>query len=73
MEEVKIIKKPTYDDKQKARIYKWRSTHKEQHNKYLNEWGIKNYHNHAEEYRKKRVDRYYYQKECKRFRDIDLF
>ena len=61
-----------YDEKQKQRIYKWRIENKEQFNKYLGEWGAKNYQNHAEKYKKERMDRYYFQKECKRFRNILL-
>jgi hypothetical protein len=57
----------TTDYKQiKSSIYKWRANNKEEYNKYM----LEVYYRNAEEFRRNRMKRYYYQKEVKRLMAI---
>ena len=49
---------------------KWRNSNTDKYNAYMNQY-LKNYYEaHADTYRKKRMDRYYFEKECQIFRNI---
>jgi|APCry1669189440_1035222.scaffolds.fasta_scaffold04175_2 hypothetical protein len=57
---------------QKEAILKWRANNTEKYNDYMNEYHKGYYLSNAEEYRKKRMNYYYYQKECRRLCSIDI-
>ena len=52
-----------YNEGQKQSILKWRNSNKEAYNVYMNEYHKGYYQIHAEEFRKKRMSKYYFQKE----------
>jgi hypothetical protein len=52
----------------KSSIYKWRESHKDEYNKYM----LEVYYRNAEDFRQKRMKRYYYQQEVKRLMAILL-
>jgi hypothetical protein len=56
-----------YNDKTKQAIMKWRENNKEEYNDYMREIV---YSRHSDKIKEKRMKRYYFQKECKIFRDI---
>ena len=55
-----------YTESQKQSIMKWRVNNKQEYNEYMNEYHKHFYQNNAERIRKKRMDKYYYQRECRR-------
>jgi len=55
-----------YTEAQKQSIMKWRDNNKEEYNIYMNEYHKKFYQSNAERLRKRRMDKYYFQKEWKR-------
>lgn len=57
-----------YNTETKSSIYKWRYNNKEEYNKYM----LDVYYRNADEIKEKRMKRYYYQKEVKRFLAILL-
>jgi hypothetical protein len=57
-----------YNKELKTNIYKWRDTHKEEYNKYM----LEVYYRNADDFKQKRMKRYYYQQEVKRFMSILL-
>lgn len=57
-----------YNDKIKKTIYKWRESNKDKYNELMREHNKKYYDAH----KKKKSDRYYFNKECQRFRNILL-
>jgi len=57
---------------QKESILKWRAGNKEKYNEYMNDYHKEYYKIHADLFRKKRRELYYYQQECKRLRNIDI-
>ena len=50
----------------KSSIYKWRDSHKDEYNKYM----LEVYYRNADDFRQKRMKRYYYQQEVKRLMAI---
>jgi c-di-GMP-binding flagellar brake protein YcgR len=52
----------------KSSIYKWRANNKEEYNKYM----LEVYYRNADDFRQKRMKRYYYQQEVKRLMAILL-
>ena len=56
----------------KLSIMKWRENNKEEYNKYMLKINTKNYYLNQEQFQKKRMSRYYFEKECRRLRDILL-
>lgn len=56
-----------YNQKLKTNIMKWRDTHKQEYNDYMREVVYKN---NSDLIKLKRMKRYYFQKECIRFRNI---
>ena len=62
----------TYTKNQKKSIMKWRSTNHEQYNTYMNSYHKEYYQLHAETFRKNRNDKYKFQQECKRLRNINI-
>jgi hypothetical protein len=65
-------KKTTYTQSQKKHIMKWRTEHKIEYNKYMNDYHKDYYVEHADKFRKKRMGTYYYNKECQIFRNIEI-
>jgi hypothetical protein len=61
-----------YNDKIKKTIYKWRESNKDKYNELMREHNKKYYDKHKEQQIKKKSDRYYFNKECQRFRNILL-
>jgi FAD/FMN-containing dehydrogenase len=61
-----------YNDKIKKTIYKWRESNKDKYNELMREHNKKYYDEHKEQRIKKNLDRYYFNKECQRFRNILL-
>jgi hypothetical protein len=59
-----------YNEKQKLSIMKWRENNKDDYNKYMLEINTRKYYSNQEHYQKKRLERYYFEKECKRLRNI---
>lgn len=57
-----------YNKEIKSCIYKWRDNNKEEYNKYM----LEVYYRNADEIKQKRMKRYYYQQEVKRFLAILL-
>jgi hypothetical protein len=56
-----------YNEKTKQSIMKWRQSHKDEYNEYMRE---QVYTKHSDKIKENRMKRYYFQKECKIFRDI---
>jgi hypothetical protein len=61
-----------YNEKFRGYIMKWRHNNVEKYNEYMLEYNKKLYQTKSEIFRKKRVDRYYFQKEAKRLCNILL-
>lgn len=59
-----------YNEIVKANIMRWRENNREHYNEYMLEINKKNYYNHQEYFKKKRMERYFFEKECKRLRNI---
>ena len=59
-----------YNEGQKQSILKWRSNNKEIYNDYMNDYHKGYYEKHAEEFRRKRMSKYYFQKEWRRLCQI---
>jgi hypothetical protein len=59
-----------YNEKIRLSIMKWRENNKEEYNKYMRDINTKSYYSNQEHFQKKRMDRYYFEKECKRLRNI---
>ena len=55
---------------QKQSILKWRRQNYEKYNEYMNAYHKDYYQEHAEAFRAKRMEKYYFQKEWKRLLDI---
>ena len=64
------MEKISYTKQQKNAIMKWRKSNIEKYNAYMNNYLKDYYETHADTYRKKRMDRYYFEKECQTFRNI---
>ena len=62
-----------YTPAQKKSILRWREDNKEKYNEYMNDYFKGYYQKNAEAFRKKRMAKYWYEKECKRLRNIDIF
>jgi hypothetical protein len=62
--------KKSYTQCQKISIMKWRNSNTDKYNAYMNSYLKDYYETHADKYRKKRMDRYYFEKECQTFRNI---
>jgi len=60
----------TYNETQRANIMKWRKNNKEKYNEYMLVVNTKNYYTHQEHFQKKRMERYYFEKECMRLRNV---
>ena len=60
----------TYNEIKKASILKWRKNHREEYNEYMLTINTRNYYTHQDHFKKKRMDRYYFDKECIRLRNI---
>ncbi len=58
-----------YDEIKKKAIMKWRETHKDEYNEYFREIV---YTKHCQKIKQKRMEKYYLEKEFKRFRNILL-
>jgi hypothetical protein len=63
---------PSYTPTQKKAIYKWRETHHEEYNEYNRKGCLIYYNKNKEKCNAKRLQLYYYQKECSRLRNILL-
>ena len=59
-----------YNEIVKANIMRWRENNREHYNEYMLEINKKNYYNNQEHFKKKRMERYFFEKECKRLRNI---
>ena len=60
----------SYTKCQKMSIMKWRNSNTDKYNAYMNYYLKDYYEKHVDKYRKKRMERYYFQKECQIFRSI---
>ena len=61
-----------YNDKIKEAIYKWREVNKDKYNEMMKEHNKKYYDGNKEKQSEKNLKRYYYNQECKKFRNILL-
>ena len=61
-----------YTVAQKKSILKWRNQNHEKYNEYMNNYHKSYYQDHAEAFRIKRMEIYYFQKEWKRLANICL-
>ena len=59
-----------YNEIVKANIMRWRENNREHYNEYMLEINKQNYYNNQEHFKKKRMERYFFEKECKRLRNI---
>ena len=64
------MEKKSYTKCQKISIMKWQNSNIEKYNTYMNDYLKDYYEKHVDKYRKKRMGRYYFQKECQIFRAI---
>lgn len=64
------MEKSYYTEGQKVSIMKWRISNKEKYNEYMKGYNVDYYHEHGDMFRKKRMDKYYFQKEAKRLCSI---
>ena len=60
----------TYNEKSKKAIMKWRETHGDEYLEYMRPHSLRYYKEHKDVCNARRVKLYYYQKECKIFRNI---
>ena len=63
---------PSYNESSKIAIYKWRETHHNEYNEYNKKCCLAYYNKNKDKCNAKRLQLYYYQKECKIFRNILL-
>lgn len=61
-----------YTQGQKQSIIKWRKSNKEYYNEYMNDYHKGYYQEHAELFRKKRMEKYYFDKEWKLLCSINI-
>jgi len=61
-----------YTNSQKESILKWRQIHKEKYNKYMNAYHKEYYQDNVNSFRKKRMNKYYFDKEWLRLCKIDF-
>ena len=61
-----------YNDKIKQHIYKWRESNKDKYSEMMKEHNKKYYEGNKEKQSEKNLKRYYYNQECKKFRNILL-
>lgn len=61
-----------YTEGQKLSIIKWRKSNKEYYNEYMNEYHKGYYQEHADLFRKKRMSKYYLDKEWKLLCSISI-
>ena len=60
------MEKSNYTEGHKVSIMKWRNTNKDKYNEYMKGYNNEYYHEHGDMFRKKRMDKYYFQKEARR-------
>jgi len=64
------MEKINYTENHKQSIMKWRNSNKEKYNEYMKGYNNDYYHEHGDIFRKKRMNKYYFQKEAKRLCSI---
>ena len=62
--------KGTYTPARKVSIYKWRTMHHDQFKEYQNKWATAKYYTNVDRYRTYARDKYRYDTEAKRLRNI---
>lgn len=61
-----------YTEGQKQSIVKWRKLNKEYYNEYMNDYHKVYYQQHSDIFRKKRMEKYYFEKEWKILCNIEI-
>lgn len=66
------MEKSYYTEGQKMSIMKWRISNKDKYNEYMKSYNTNYYNEHGDTFRKKRMSKYYFQKEAKRLCSIEI-